>query len=202
MGRSGEVTRAIVAALAVLLGTRCLAADGPSLSLARATVERFASEDEAGNQCRYRFAKWTPLPERSGTPDGTFEATSDPFVIVTGCRVDSVEVTGRRGTASLVCSRIGSSPGDAVVHAASGAEPEVLRLRLRYEAKAWWVIDPPPPRIRVGALVEAFERYVKAAPPLPEADAALPSYRIQKAIEQGLDTLRRIQAGLQGSGLP
>lgn len=191
--------RASVAATMVALATACWAAEGSTEAQARAHVGVLVSSDLAGNAERYRYAKWLHVERGSEANDeqGVFEATWDPLVVVTECRVKIVTTERRRGTATIVCKRIGSSPGGQVFKDEEPTE-ESVRWDLRYERGAWWVIDPPVPRVSIDALIGAYEEYLRVTSPPAGRQAAPEAREPRKKTMEVLELLQRLRARTLG----
>jgi hypothetical protein len=167
----------------------------PTESGAREFVRRYCDAELAGHEERYEFAKWTTPsddPER-----GVFLATWNEFAIVTGCIVANVDVNDGKGSGSIICHRIGSSPGNGIVRQESAVSEEIS-VALRYEHGRWWVIDPPAGRVHVDSLIEAYNSELASFSPRWEEGATEAQRRLHQSLVGALDRLRKIRSDALG----
>jgi hypothetical protein len=183
--------------LALLLSSRAAAAGHSAEASARASFQKACALDLGGHEERFDYAKWTAAsddPER-----GVFLASWNEFVIVTECRIETVTVKDKQGKARIVCRRIGSSPGKAVIREESPVS-ESVSLSLRQDGGQWWITDPPPPRVHVDALIESFRRELAAFKPGWEQGATEARKRIHQQYLDALGELMRIRTKTLGGG--
>lgn len=188
----------LMLAAAAAMSCAAAPADMAQSANAAAFVESFCAADLRGNDQRFDFADWS---EKSADPEqGVFIATWHSFVIVTRCRVSAVSVQGDHGRAALSCTRVGMSTGRAVIKAESPSTEEVA-LSLRLGSGRWRVMNPPPPRLRLDAAIEAFEEELARYPGDWESRGTPALKREHQRIATGLAALRELRTtGIQTDG--
>jgi hypothetical protein len=170
---------------------------------ARAAVEGFVASDLQGRAERYEWAELSPERMKAAQPpDGSeempdtgllFDSVGEPFVAVASARVVEVRVQGSSGTALVEYARVAESEKyGAEVRERAGVER--VALRLRHDGRRWWVVDPPPAHVEVGALIRQFEREMTMYGPTWEAQAGAQQKAVRDRTAEGLRVLRAAAA--------
>lgn len=174
-GNDGGVTGSVTNARDAGAGTAAAGADGGALPRpadpaldARAVVERFCAHSFANgdslDDARPSAEREHEMLENQTWDFLPFVGQGNPWVVVTGWQIQSVEVEGDRGTAVVRYQRIAKSRDGSSVSYPWWANEDV-RLKLQYLEGRWWVIDPPPMHISLEGLIAAYRERLQMDTP-------------------------------------
>ena len=85
---------------------------------------------------------------------------ASPLFVVKSYRVLKVQINGNMGVATIEYERVARSKGFGssirklyIDH----LKNEIVSIKLLYDGKRWWIIDPPPPRVSIDALFKFYK---------------------------------------------
>ena len=166
MKLKSSMRAAVLASLILLIlenGVNVCCADGPKL-----IAEKFCESEFLGaDNIRLELAKFTPEREaKEKGKDSTFVGRviswdGDPLFVVASYRIISLEIKGSSAIATSEYVRLARTVDEGVIQREIIPDYVVhdkVELYLIHEDGRWWILDPPTPRISIGAIIEFYQR--------------------------------------------
>jgi len=175
---------------------------------AKKTVESFIQAEFNGiEDARSEFVIFSPkrkMQEGKREFKGLVnELQYDPLIVVDSYQIMDVRVFDNRAETTVFFTSLAKTEGEGEDRKiiSDHRDKDMVQINLVYENNGWWIIDPPLPRVSLGAMIEKFKAILKRSDEIRETHLAgldeeqmknwMESYNYDKT---SLEILERLKA--------